>query len=143
MTEKHRLEKTREKNKPMLDERRKKNWKNFTGITENSRTATVEYSNCFKLVNLLDRGKPKLMRSSIDIQPEINQDFEEPVQLEHKNIAYNMSQNGDENGLSKEISQEDANSSSDVLLAKSCATLDIMVIKLGINIKTIRRRLYG
>ena len=130
MTEKHRLEKACEKNKRMLDERRKKNWKNFTGITENSRTTTVEYSNCFKLVNLLDRGKPKLMRSSIDIQPEINQDLEEPVPLEHKNIAYNVSQNDNENGLSKEISQEDANSSSDVLLAKSCATLDIMVIKL-------------
>lgn len=43
----------------MLDKRRRKKWKIFRGVTENSRTRTVKYSSCFTLVNLLDTRNHK------------------------------------------------------------------------------------
>ena len=50
VTERNRLEKADEKTKQILEERRKHKWKKFTGINKNSRTRTLEYSNCFKFV---------------------------------------------------------------------------------------------
>ena len=50
VTERNRLEKAGEKTKQILEERRKHKWKKFMGINKNSRTRTLGYSNCFKLV---------------------------------------------------------------------------------------------
>ena len=51
VTERNRLEKSGEKTKQILEERRKYKWKKFTGINKSSRTTTREYSNHFHFVN--------------------------------------------------------------------------------------------
>ena len=51
VTERNHLEKTGEITKQVLEERKKQEWKDFTGITENTRTRTLEHSNGLKFVN--------------------------------------------------------------------------------------------
>ena len=51
MTERNHLEKTGEITKQVLEKRKKQKLKNFTGITENTRTRTLGYSNGLKFVN--------------------------------------------------------------------------------------------
>ena len=73
VAERNRLEKSSEKTKQILEERRKHKWKQLTGIKKNSRTRTLEYCNRFKFVNVLDREKIKFMRNTNDSQPVIYQ----------------------------------------------------------------------
>ena len=63
------------------------------GISENSRTRTLKYSNRLKFVNFSDREKRKLMRSTNHNQPEVNQEAEAAITLEPKNNDHNVSQN--------------------------------------------------
>ena len=124
VTERNRLEKFGEKTKQILEEKRKHKWKKFTGINKNSRTATHEYSNHFNFVNFSDREKRKLMRSTNDSQPEVNQETEAAVTLEPKKNDYSVSQNSTESTLPKTISREDAQFSSDPVLANNSANPD-------------------
>ena len=96
------------------------------GISENSRTRTLKYSNRLKFVNFSDREKRKLMRSTNHNQPEANQEAEAAITLEPKNNDHNVSQNNTESTLPKKISREDAHSSSDALLANNSANPDIV-----------------
>ena len=98
------------------------------GVTGNSRTRTLEYSNCLKFVNFSDREKRKLIRSTSDSQAEVNQEAEAAaVILEPKKNDYNVSQNSTESTLPNRTSREDAHSSSDVLLANNSANPDIVL----------------
>ena len=92
VTERNGLEKAGEKTKQILEERRKQKWKKITGITENGRTRTLEYSNR-PCLNFSDREKRKLMRSTSASQPEVNQEAEATVILEPKKNDDNVSQN--------------------------------------------------
>ena len=79
-------------------------------------------------MNFSDREKRKLIRSTSDSQPEVNQEAEAAaVILEPKKNDYNVSQNSTESTLPNRTSREDAHSSSDVLLANNSANPDIVL----------------
>ena len=78
-------------------------------------------------MNFSDREKSKLLSSTSDSQPEVNQEAEAAAILEPKKNDHNVSQNSTESTLPKRISREDAHSSSDVLLANNSANPEIVL----------------
>ena len=118
------LEKVGEKTKQVLEDKKKQKWRKFKGITESSRTRILQCSKCLKF---LDRQKRKLIATTIDSQPEVNQEKEVAVTLEPKNNYYNVSQNSTQSTLPKRISPKDANSDSYVLMANNSANPDIVL----------------
>ena len=52
------------------------------GITKNSITRTLKYSNRLEFVNFSEKEKRKLMSRTNDSQPEVNQDTEAAVTME-------------------------------------------------------------
>ena len=67
----------------------------------------------------------------------MNQGTEAAVILEPKENDYNVSQNSTESTLPKRISRENADSSSDALLACNSDNPDAVLMKLAINAKKI------
>ena len=107
----------------MLEERRKEKWKKFMGITKNSITRTLKYSNRLEFVNFSEKEKRKLMSRTNDSQPEVNQDTEAAVTMEPQNNHY-VPQNSTQSNLPKMVSREDTHSSSDALVANISANPD-------------------